>query len=121
MQGRNGDPDAQDRAVGMVAGWGGLGDGELAQIRHHLSSWLVGNTMHHRELNSVLRDDPQGCDEDGRGEVPEGGDLRVHTTDALPCAAETNNIVKKPHSSLKRMQHCVRVRTHPRETMYDCL
>lgn len=27
MQGRNGDPGAQDRAVGMVAGWDGLGDG----------------------------------------------------------------------------------------------
>ena len=26
MQGRNGDPDAQTGAVGMVAGWGGLGD-----------------------------------------------------------------------------------------------
>ena len=49
----------------------------------------------------------------GRGrEVPEEGDQCIHTTDALPCAAETNNIVKQLYSNLKkRVQHCVRVCT----------
>lgn len=104
MQGRNGDPDAgQSCGHGGRVGW--LGDGNWHKYATIVKQ-LVGSCDASEGSTPVLRDDPQGA----MRQRSQRGDLRVHTTDALPCAAETNNIVKETTLQFKkRMQHCVRV------------
>ena len=82
MQGRNGDPDAQDRAVGMVAGWGGLGDGNwhiYATMCERDSLWEPA--VMHRKLSWVLCDDLEQWSGSSGREAQKGGDICIYAAD----------------------------------------
>lgn len=79
MQGRNGDPDAQDRAVGMVAGWGGLGDGnwhKYATICQTARGELRCITGSSTQCSEMTR---RGAMRRGRGERSQREAISVYT------------------------------------------
>ena len=51
---------------------------------------VSGRLIYDRELSSVLCDDPEGWDAEGRREAQERRDICMHTADPRCCTAGTN-------------------------------
>ena len=85
----------------MEEGEGGMNwesSTDICTIMCKIDDWW--EAVPHRELSSVLCDDPDGWDR-GRGEWGSegGGDIHIFIADSCCCTAETNTTVKQLSSN----------------------